>query len=84
MLFRVIRHKIAYMEQLLTTVPAHFDGKEIRLDVPIKLAPNAQLLVVILNTPTTHQKWIQAAMQASNTAFTRVWDNSEDGIYDEL
>jgi hypothetical protein len=72
------------MEQLLTTVPAHFDGKEIKLDVPIKLAPNAQLLVVILEPHLLHQNWVQAAMQASNPVFTRIWDNSEDGIYDDL
>lgn len=33
------------MDHVLTTIPAHFDGTEIKLDVPIRLEPNARLLV---------------------------------------
>lgn len=72
------------MEQLLTTVPAHFDGKEIKLDAPVTLAANTQLLVVILDQPASQQAWLQTAMKGSEQAFARVWDNDEDAIYDEL
>ena len=72
------------MEQLLTTIPAHFDGKEIILDAPVKLEPNVRLLVTILDPSETQQGWIETAMQAAVPAFARVWDNDEDAIYDNL
>lgn len=72
------------MEQLLTTVPAHFDGQEIKLDVPVELELNARLLVIILDQPQVQQAWLQAAMKASEPAFARVWDNDEDAVYDNI
>lgn len=30
------------------TLPAHFDGEQIRLDIPFVLAPNTRLIVTIL------------------------------------
>jgi hypothetical protein len=30
------------------TLPAHFDGKQILLDVPFSLAPNTRLIVTVL------------------------------------
>jgi len=72
------------MEQLLTTVPAHFDGQTIKLDVPVNLEPNARLLVVILDQPQAQQAWVQAAMKAAEPSFARVWDNDEDAVYDNL
>jgi hypothetical protein len=69
----------------LTTVPAHFDGNEIKLDVPFLIEPNTRLLITILDqTEDTHQFLVQAAMATSEAAFFRVWDNDEDAIYDEL
>lgn len=74
------------MEHLLTTVPAHFDGQEIKLDVPVTLQPNARLLVVILDQPpdSDQQAWVEAAMKAAEPAFAQVWDNDDDAIYDDL
>jgi hypothetical protein len=72
------------MEQLLTTVPAHFDGQQIKLDVPVTLEPNVRLLVVILDQPHSQPPWVQAAMKAAEPAFARVWDNDEDAVYDNL
>jgi hypothetical protein len=72
------------MEQLLTTVPAHFDGEKIKLDAPITLAPNTRLLVVILDQPLPYEVWVEAAMKASEPIFTRIWDNEEDAVYDDL
>jgi hypothetical protein len=69
----------------LTTVPAHYDGKEIKFDVPFSLEPNTRLLITILDqSEDTHQLLVQAAMASSEAAFARVWDNDEDAIYDDL
>ncbi len=69
----------------LTTVPAHFDGKKIQLDVPVTLEPNARLLVTILDaSEETHQLLVKAAMATSQTAFAQIWDNDEDAVYDAL
>ncbi|MBX7233663.1 MAG: hypothetical protein K1X65_04710 [Caldilineales bacterium] len=72
------------MDTLLTTVPAHFDGFQIKLDVPVKLATNVRLLITILDQPDAHLALVQAAMKAAEPAFGRVWDNDEDAVYDDL
>ena len=70
---------------VLTTVPAHFDGTHIKLDTQIKLKPLTRLLVTILTPEISKQEEeIWQAMQASEAAFARVWDNEEDGVYDDL
>lgn len=69
----------------LTTVPAHFDGKEIKLDVPVTLAPNTRLLVTILASPEDEpHSLVYTAMAASEKAFEQIWENDEDAVYDEL
>lgn len=40
----------------LTTVPAHNDGQEIKLDVRVELAPNTRLLVTVLESPEDEQR----------------------------
>ena len=72
------------METVLTTIPAHFDGQQIRLDVQVNLKPDTRLLVTILDEEQSHQSLVWSAMQASESAFARVWDNEEDAIYDKL
>jgi hypothetical protein len=74
------------MDQLLTTVPAHFDGQEIKLDIPVTLEKNGRLLVIILDQPhlQDQQAWIKASMKAAEPSFARIWDNDEDAIYDTL
>ena len=72
------------METLLTTVPAHFDGTEIKLDIPIPLATNARLLITILDQPDANQVIVEMAMRAAAQAFARVWNNDEDAAYDDL
>ena len=68
------------MEQLLTTIPAHFDGREIVLDAPITLEPNARLLVTILDSAKSDLAY--EVMAASAASLAQVWDNDEDAIYD--
>jgi hypothetical protein len=70
---------------VLTTVPAHFDGTHIQLDTQIKLKPLTRLLVTILTPEISEQEEdVWQAMQASEAAFARVWDNEEDAVYDNL
>ena len=72
------------MDRILTTVPAHFDGTQVRLDVEIELKPNTRLLVTILDEEISNETRIWSAMKASEAAFARVWDNEEDAVYDHL
>jgi hypothetical protein len=71
-------------DQLMTAVPAHFDGQTIQLDVPVELPPNARLLVVILDPAVAHDALVYSAMKSSESSFARVWDNDEDAVYDTL
>ena len=72
------------MERTLTTIPAHFDGTTIQLDVPIVLRPNARLLVTILEPVETPSELIYEMMAASESSLAAVWDNDEDAVYDNL
>ena len=65
-------------------MPAHFDGDRIRLDVDVELRPDTRLLVTILEGATPDIVSPREAMQLSEAAFGRVWDNEEDAIYDRL
>jgi hypothetical protein len=71
-------------DQLMTAVPAHFDGQAIQLDVPLELPPNARLLVVILDPIAAREALVYGAMKSSEPSFARVWDNDEDAAYDAL
>jgi hypothetical protein len=73
------------MNKGLTTVPAHFDGAQILLDVEVELKPDTRLLVIILdNEDPSNEALVWNAMKASEAAFARVWDNEEDAVYDRL
>jgi hypothetical protein len=72
------------MSQVLTTIPAHFDGKQVQFDVDIELKPNTRLLITILPEEITYEQMLRDAMKVSEPSFTRVWDNDEDSVYDNL
>jgi hypothetical protein len=72
------------MNTALTTVPAQFDGKQIRLDAQVNLKPDTRLLVTILDEEPSHQVLVWNAMKTSEAAFAHVWNNEEDAIYDQL
>ena len=72
------------MDTVLTTVPAHFDGQQIRLDVKVDLKPDTRLLVTILDEESSDQLLVQDAIKISESAFARVWNNPEDAAYDQL
>lgn len=70
------------MDRLLTTIPAHYDGTTIQLDVPVALEPNARLLVTILDPAEAAPDLVYAIMSASSASLARIWDNDEDAVYD--
>ena len=72
------------MSAVLMTVPAHFDGVQVRLDVELDLQPDTPLLITILSEDPLRQALVWNAMQSSEAAFARVWDNEEDAVYDSL
>jgi hypothetical protein len=72
------------MNRVLTTVPAHSDGTQVRLDVEVELQPDTRLLVTILDQKSFDEVLVWNAMRASEAAFARVWDNEEDAVYDLL
>jgi len=72
------------MDTVLVTVPAHFDGTQIRLDANVELRPNTALLVTILDEPSSYQTLVWNAMKSSEAAFARAWDNEQDAAYDAL
>ena len=72
------------MPQVLTTIPAHFDGKQVQFDVNVELKPNTRLLITILPDEMIYLRQVQEAMKISEPSFARVWDNEEDAVYDDL
>jgi hypothetical protein len=72
------------MGAVLMTVPAHFDGVQVQFDVDVDLKPDTPLLVTILSEESPHQTLVWSAMQSSEAAFARAWDNDEDAVYDSL
>jgi len=72
------------MSQLLTTIPAHFDGKQVQFDVRVELKPNTRLLITVLPDEVTYLQHVREAMKISEPSFARIWDNEEDAIYDNL
>ena len=72
------------MHGALITVPAHFDGSQILLDVEIELKRNTPLLITILPREPSNEMLVREAMRASESALTRIWENDEDAVYDAL
>ena len=70
------------MDHVLTTIPAHYDGETIRLDVPIRLEPNTRLLVTVLDPTQASSELVYDLMAVATNAFNQVWDNDEDAVYD--
>ena len=52
------------------TISARFDGKQILLDEPYELEPNARLMVTVLpEEDTEHQEWLELGLQALAHAY---------------
>ena len=48
----------------MLAVRAHFDGKQIRLDEPVKLKPDAKLLITVLNEEKPENKTLFELLDA--------------------
>ena len=65
----------------VTTLSAHFDGKQIIIDEPFKLKPNTKLLVTVLpetktdrernETPDENAGWSQISLQGLEAAYSK-------------
>ena len=52
------------------SIPAHFDGKQIRLDKAIALEPNTQLIVTVLpDDETERQEWFLSSARNLEDAY---------------
>ena len=52
------------------TLPAHFDGEQIRLDVPFELQPNTKLIVTVLpQQEAEHTDWLALSSQGLERAY---------------
>jgi hypothetical protein len=70
----------------MKTVAAHFDGKQIVLEEPVKLTAHTQLKVIVAEEGETFSdddlnRWF---LRLSEPAFAKVWDNARDAEYDKL
>lgn len=72
------------MNRTFVTIPAHFDGQQIRLDAEIVLKPQTRLLVTVLDEDSARTSRVREAMTLSTASFAAVWDNEDDAAYDEL
>ena len=65
----------------VTTLSAHFDGKQIIIDEPFKLKPNTKLLVTVLpeiksdqernETLEENDTWSQVSLQSLEAAYSK-------------
>jgi hypothetical protein len=70
----------------MKTVAAHFDGKQIVLEEPVKLTAHTKLKVIVAEEGETFyddelSRW---CLRLSEPAFAKVWDNARDSEYDKL
>jgi hypothetical protein len=69
----------------MKTVAAHFDGKQIVLEEPVKLTAHTKLKVIVAEEGETFtdddlNRW---CLRLSEPAFAKVWDNDRDAAYDK-
>jgi hypothetical protein len=78
------RDKITFTN--MKTLDAHFDGKQIVLDEPVKLTANTKLKVIVAEQGETfsEDELSQWSSRLSEPAFAKVWDNPRDAEYDNL
>jgi hypothetical protein len=70
----------------MKSVAAHFDGKQIVLEEPVKLTAHTKLKVLVAEEGETFSgddltRWLS---RLSEPAFAKVWDNNRDAEYDKL
>lgn len=68
----------------MKTLSAHFDGKNIVLDEPVRLEPNTKVRVLVPEAGDTDAEIAQSCARLSEAAFKKIWDNALDADYDHL
>jgi len=67
----------------MVAIKAHFDGEKVVLpdDIPT-VAPGE--VILIFPDLADHTSESDSWMKAQEPAFTKVWENDEDAIYDSM
>ena len=68
----------------MRTINAHFDGKFIVLDEPVRLKPNAKVKVIAADVDEAYGGPVDDFSRLSEPAFQKIWDNPLDADYDHL
>ena len=69
----------------MRTLSAHFDGKNIVLDEPVRLKPNTKVQVVVPEEDRENvTSLIESCSRLSEPTFRTIWDNALDADYDKL
>jgi len=66
------------------TLNAHFDGRFIVLDEPVRLKPNAKVKVIAADADEAEGDFAGDFARLSEPAFRAIWDNPLDADYDHL
>ena len=68
----------------MRTLNAHFDGKFIVLDEPVRLKPNAKVKVIAADADDMDGGLAGDFARLSEPTFRSIWDNPLDADYDHL
>ena len=69
----------------MVAIKTHFDGKAIKVPKELKGRPPSEILVILPEIPKKRRADQRTAWsKAQEAAFSKVWDNDEDAIYDSL
>lgn len=66
---------------VVKAVRARFDGKTIQVPKELRKAPAGDVLVIIPDS-AVRENDKTAWTRAQESAFSKVWDNDEDAVYD--
>jgi hypothetical protein len=66
----------------MVAIKTHFDGKAIKVPKELRGFPPSEILVIV----PAGKPAIESATwsKSQETAFSKVWDNDEDAVYDSL
>ena len=67
----------------MLAIKAHFDGEKVVVPEEVRGTPPTDVIVIFEDAPdkaTEQQLWLKA----QEAAFTKVWDNKEDAVYDSM
>ena len=83
-MFRVEQEPFHDSFERVRTLNAHYDGKNVVLDEPVKLKPNTKVRVIVPEDEESDADLVEACARVSEASFQKVWDNPLDADYDKL